>query len=62
MIVHKCDVCKAEMSAWLIVEVNVGAMADYVNVADLLPRRGKKEYCKRCFVRIIENGANGEES
>jgi hypothetical protein len=62
MIVHKCDVCKTEMSAWLNVEVSIGAMADYINIADLIPLRGKKECCKRCFARIIEDGVNREES
>ena len=53
MIVYKCDKCGREMKRWLVLKVDIGAMADWVNVGDLIKHKGTRMLCEDCFGRVF---------
>ena len=54
MISHTCDRCGKEMSRWLSVSVKLGgAKYDWVNVGDLVPLTGDREYCPECTELLV---------
>ena len=53
MIIHKCDICGEEMyGAWLVINTNIDAVHSTINVAKLIPLKGKVEVCERCYDQL----------
>ena len=53
MIIHKCDICGEEMfGAWLVINTDIDAVHSTINVAKLIPLKGKVEVCERCYDQL----------
>lgn len=60
MIIHRCDSCSKEMSAWISITTKPDAVNSYTNISDLLGCQSTMELCKDCYLKMVE-GIGGHE-
>lgn len=60
MIIHRCDSCGKEMSAWISITTKPDTVNSFTNISDLLGCQLTMELCEDCYIKMLE-GIGGDE-